>query len=175
MRSKRCMMFSIMTVFTFSLYHSAALAGGETAKAGLAQAQESAIKWQADASLVQITTVSGSMEGTAKKWSFLFHSPQSKNSFKVDVKDSKIDQTLEVSSSFTDVVDGDFIDSAQAMAEAKKKGLKGKSRAMMTLHVMLQGTKSQGPYWNIVSDQAEGRSTLINAKTGKFFRHQALK
>ena len=91
-----------------------------------------------------------------------------------DVKDSKIDQTLEVAPSFTDALDGDFIDSAQAMAEAKKKGLKGKSRAMMTLHAMLQGTKSQGAYWNIASDQAEGRSTLIKAGTGKFFRYQAL-
>ena len=115
------------------------------------------------------------MDGTAEKWSFLFHSPQAKQGYKVDVKNGKIDQTREVSSSVTDAVDGEFIDSALAMAEAKKKGLKGKSRAMMTLQVMLQGTKSQGAYWNIVSDLAEGRSTLINAKTGKFFRHQALK
>lgn len=125
--------------------------------------------------LVQLSTLSGNMDGIAEKWSVLFHSPQAKNGYKVDVKDGKIEQTREVSSSFTDAVDGEFIDSAQAMAEAKKKGLKGKSRAMMTLHVMLQGTKSQGAYWNIVSDLAEGRSTLIHAKTGKFFRHQALK
>ncbi len=173
MRSKRCMMFSIMTVFTFSLYHSAAIAGGATAKAGLAQAQESAIKWHKDAALVQIIIVSGNMEGTAEKWSFLFHSPQAKMGYKVDVKATKIDQTLEVLLSFTDVVDGDFIDSTQAMTEAKNKGLKGKSRAMMTLHVMLQGTKSEGPYWNIVSDQVEGRSTLIKAETGKFFETPA--
>ncbi|MEO6203706.1 MAG: hypothetical protein ABIP82_10895 [Nitrospirales bacterium] len=143
--------------------------------AGFAQAHESARKWQADAALVQIITVSGTMEGTAEKWSFLFHSPQAKKGYKVDVKDGKVAQTLEVSSTFTDAVGTDFIDSTQTMAEAKKKGLKGKSRAMMTLHIMLQGTKSQGAYWNIVSDQAEGRCTLINAKTGKFFRHQALK
>ncbi len=114
------------------------------------------------------------MEGTAEKWSYLFHSPQATKGYKVDVKDGKVDQTLEVSSSFLDVVDGDFIDSEQAITEAKKKGLKGKNRAMMTLHIMLQGTKSQGAYWNIVSDQTEFRSTLIKAKTGKFFRHQAL-
>ncbi len=93
----------------------------------------------------------------------------------VDVREGKIDQGIEVSLSFTDAVGGDIIDSTHAMAEAKKKGLKGKSRAMITLHVILQGTKSQGAYWNIVNDQAEGRSTLVNAKTGKFFRHQPLK
>lgn len=175
MKSKRRILFPLLTLIALLLCLSPAFAGGETAKTGLGQAQASAVKWQADAVLVQIITVSGNMEGTAEKWSFLFHSPQAKKSYKVDVKNSKIDQTLEVSPSFTDAVDGDFMDSIQAMAEAKKKGLKGKSRAMMTLHVMLQGTKSQGAYWNIVSDQAEGRSTLINAKTGKFFRHQALK
>ncbi len=175
MRSTRPIRFSIMFVVAFSLCSSQVVAGGMTAKAGFSQAQESARKWKADAVLVQIITVSGNMDGIAEKWSFLFHSPQANKSYKVDVKDSKIDQTLEVSPSFIDAVDGGFIDSAQAMAEAKKKGLKGKIRAMMTLQVMLQGTKSQGAYWNIVSDQPEGRSTLINANTGKFFRHQALK
>ncbi|MCW5784042.1 MAG: hypothetical protein KIT39_12085 [Nitrospirales bacterium] len=175
MKSKQCILFPLLTLIALLLCLSPAFAGGETAKTGLGQAQASAVKWQADAVLVQIITVSGNMDGTAEKWSFLFHSPQAKKSYKVDVKNSKINQTLEVSPSFTDAVDGDLIDSAQAMAEAKKKGLKGKSRAMMTLHVMLQGTKSEGPYWNIVSDQAEGRSTLIKAETGKFFRHQALK
>ena len=106
---------------------------------------------------------------------FSSDSPQAKKGYKVDVEGGMIDQTLEVSSSFTDAVDEDFIDSTQAMAEAKKKGLKGKNKAMMTLHIMLKGNKSQGAYWNIVSDRPEGRSTLINAKTGKFFRHQALK
>lgn len=41
------------------------------------------------------------------------------------MKDSKIEQGLEVSSSFTDAVDGDFTDSTQTMVEAEKKGLKG--------------------------------------------------
>ena len=175
MKSKQCILFPLLILIALLLGSSPVFAGGETAKAGLGQAQASAVKWQADAILVQIITVSGNMDGTAEKWSFLFHSPQANKSYKVDVKDSKIDQTTEVAPSFTDAVDGDFIDSAEAMAEAKKKGLKGKKRAMMTLHAMLQGTKSQGAYWNIVSDQAEGRSTLIKAETGKFFRHQPLK
>ena len=175
MQSKQCILFPLLTLIALPLCLSTAFAGGETAKAGLGQAQASAVKWKADAVLVQIITVSGNMEGTAENWSFLFHSPQANTSYKVDVKGSKIDQTNEVSPSFTDAVAGDFIDSVQAMAEAKKKGLKGRRRAMMTLHVMLQGTKSEGPFWNIVSDQAEGRSTLIKAETGKFFRHQPLK
>jgi len=174
MRSKRLALLSFLTVVAFSLCSSLAYAAGATAKAGLAQAQESAMKWKTDAVLVQLSTLSGNMDGTAEKWRFLFHSPQAKKGYKVDVKEGKIDQTLEVSSLFKDVLDADFIDSAQAMAEAKKNGLKGKGRSMMTLHIMLKGTKNQGPYWNIVGDMAEGKSTIIDAKTGKFFRHQAL-
>jgi len=174
MKSKRLSLFLLMNVVAFSLCSSLAFGTGTTAKAGLAQAKESARKWKAETALVQISTLSGNMDGTAEKWSFLFHSPQAKKGYKVDVKDGKIAQTLEVSSSFTDAVDGDFIDSAQAMAEAKKNGLKGKGRSMMTLHIMLKGTKNQGPYWIIVGDMAEGKTTIIDAKTGKFFRHQLL-
>ena len=171
---KRLALLSFLTLVVFSLCSSLVFAAGATAKAEFSQAQELARKWKADAALVQLSTLSGNMDGTAEKWSFLFHSSQAKKGYKVDVKDGKIAQTIEVSSSFTDAVDGDFIDSAQAMAEAKKNGLKGKGRSMMTLHTMLKGTKNQGAYWNIVGDLAEGKSTIIDAKTGKFFRHQAL-
>ena len=175
MRSKQLFLCSLLTAVAVIFCSSRTYAASMTAKAGLAQAQESARTWKADVALVQILSLSGSMDGTAGMWSFLFHSPQAKKGYKVDVKGGMIDQTLEVSSSFTDAVDEDFIDSTQAMAEAKKKGLKGKNKAMMTLHIMLKRNKSQGAYWNIVSDRPEGRSTLIIAKTGKFFRHQPLK
>lgn len=175
MRMKSLKKFLIMPLFLLLVYQSPVCAGGTTAQAGRAQAQNSALSWKADAALVQISTQSGSMIGIGETWSFLFHSPQAQMCYEVDVKDGNVDQTREVSSSLIDAVEGDFIDSDQAIAEAQKKGMKGKNRAMMTLQIMLQGTKSQGAYWNIVSDRAEGRSTLIHAKTGKFFRHQALK
>ena len=174
MRLKRLALCSLLSMLAFTHCFSPAFAASDTAKAGLAQARESAKHWKADAILVQLSTLSGNMEGTAEKWGYLFHSPQAKKGYRVDVKDGKIAQALEVSASFTDAVEADFIDSVQAMVEAKKKGLKGKAQSMMTLNVMLQGTKRQGPYWNIVGSLSEGRSALINAKTGKFFRHQAL-
>jgi hypothetical protein len=174
MRSKRLTMFSIMTILTFSLCQPLALAAGTTAKAGLAQAQESAMKWKADASLVQLLTLSCNTDGTADKWTYVFHSPEAKRGYNVAVSDGKIVQTLDVSASFTDSVDLDFIDSAQAIAEAKKKGLTVKGKSMMMLHVMLKGTKNQGEYWNIVGDMKEGISMIIDAKTGKFFKQQKL-
>ena len=94
MKSKQYILFPLLTLIALFLCSSPAFAGGETAKTGLGQAQASGVKWQADAVLVQIITVSGNMDGTAEKLSFLFHSPQAKKSYKADVKDSKITKHL---------------------------------------------------------------------------------
>lgn len=51
---------------------------GAAANRGLCQAQEFASKWQVDATLVQIITVSGNRDGIAENGSYLFHSPQAK-------------------------------------------------------------------------------------------------
>lgn len=172
MRAKQLTLYSIFAIFVIACYQSPVLAAGSTAKLGLAQAQEIAIKWRADATLVQLLTFSGSTDGTADKWTYVFHSPEAKRGYNVTVSDGKIVQALDVSASFTDSVDLDFIDSAQAIAEAKKKGLTVKGKSMMMLHIMLKNTKNQGEYWNIVGDMKEGISMIIDAKTGKFFRQQ---
>ncbi len=100
MRSKQLFLCSLLTAVAVIFCSSRAYAADMTAKAGLAQAQESARTRKADVALVQILSLSGSMDGTAGMWSFLFHSPQAKKGYKVDVKDGTIDQVLEVSSSF---------------------------------------------------------------------------
>lgn len=172
MNAKQLTLYSIIVIIVFAGYQFPALAAGSTAKAGLALAQASAIRWQPDAKLVQLLTISGNADGTADKWTYVFHSPEAKRGYNVYVSDGKIVQALDVSASFTDAVDLDFIDSAQAIAEAQKKGLKVNGQSMMMLHMMLKGTKDQGAYWNILGDKKEGISMIINAKTGKFFRQQ---
>ena len=130
MRVKQLTLYSIFAIFVIACYHSPALAAGSTAKVGLAQAQTIAIKWRADATLVQLLTFSGNTDGTADKWTFVFHSLEVKRGYNASVSDGKIVQALDVSASFTDSVDLDFNDSAQAIAEAKKKGLKVNGRSM---------------------------------------------
>jgi hypothetical protein len=165
---KQVTLYSIFAIFVIACYQSPALAAGSTAKVPLAQAQETAIKWMADATLVQLITYSGNANGTADKWVYVFHSPEAKRGYQVTVSDGKIVQAFDVSASFTDSVDLDFIDSSQVIAEANKKGLKVKNgKSMMMLHTMDKDTKTL--YWTIVGDMEEGTSMIFYALTGKFF------
>lgn len=172
MRANQLTLYSIFTIFFIACYQSPALAAGSSAKAGLAQAQASAKKWNADATLVQLLTFTGNTDGTADKWTYVFHSSKAKRGYNVYVSDGKVVQALDVSASFTDSVNSDFIDSAEVIAEAKKKGLKVKGKAMMMLHIMLQGTKNEGAYWNILGDMTEENSMILDATTGKFYMEQ---
>ncbi len=172
MRAKQLTLCSVFTIFVIACYHFPALADGNTAKAGLAQAQANAKKWKADATLVQLLTLTGNADGTADKWTYVFHSPEAKQGYNVYVSNGKVVQELEVSASFTDSVSSDFVDSAEVIVEAKKKGLKMKGKVMMMLHIMLQGTKNEGAYWNILGDMTEENSMIFDAETGKFYKLQ---
>ena len=172
MRLKQLSLYTIFTIFIIACYQSSAIAAGGTAKAGLTQAQEVAHKWKTDAMLVQVITFSGNADGTAVKWTYVFHSPEAKRGHQVVVSDGKIVSELDVSKSFTDSIDLNFIDSPQAIAEAKNSKLVIKGELMMMLHVILKNTKNEGAYWNILGDREAEMSMLINAKTGEFYREQ---
>lgn len=146
MKNKILTLYTILAIFVIACYQSPAFAAGGTAKAGLAQAQEAAATWKPDAALVQLITFAGNTDGTAEKWTYVFHSPKAKRGYQVGVSDGKIVQELEVSASFTDSLDSGFIDSPVAIAEAKNKGLVTKGKSMMMLLVMLKNTKNQGGY-----------------------------
>jgi hypothetical protein len=171
MRLKQLSWYAIFAIFIIACSQSPAIAAaGGTAKAGLAQAQEAAHKWKADATLVQVITFSGNVDGTAGKWTYVFRSPEAKRGYQVAVSDGKVVKELGVSASFTDSVDLGFVDSAQAVAEAKNNELVVKGELMMMLQVTLTNTKNEGTYWNILGDRNAEMSMLINAKTGTFFR-----
>ena len=64
---------------------------------------------------------------------------------------------------------------AQAMAEAKKNGLKVKGKTAMSLLVMGQATKSPCACWSVVGGFEKGDvSVVIDGKTGKFSYKQTM-
>jgi hypothetical protein len=172
-----CAYLFILTVLLFGFLDTpGSFAAGTGAKAGLSKAQTAATQWKSDAQLVQVSTLSGDANGTASTWAYLFHSPSAKRGYRVDVADGGVSRTTEVSSGvLIEPLPTEFVDGDRAMTEAKANGLKTTTgRSMLTLQVMLKGTKQHGPYWNIVGDMVSGTSTLVNATTGKFLRTQAL-
>lgn len=171
-----CFYLTVVPMLSFALPSAPpTFDAGTGAKAGLSTARSAAAQWQPDARLVQVSTLSGDDKGTASSWTYLYHSPKAKRAYRLDVSGGKVTRSLEVSAgAITEPIPAAFVDSDEAMTEAKAKGLKTTGRSMLTLHVMLKGTKQEGPYWNIVGDMASGTSSLINATTGKFFRTQPL-
>lgn len=174
MISKQLAIFLIVVALVFAVGQTLALAADTTAKAGLAQAQQAAKKWKADAALVNISTLTGNMDGTANLWTYTFHSPKAKQGYMVDVKDGKIVETLEVHPYIKDPVGGEFIDSPQVTAEARKNGLTVKGKPAMSLLIMGQATKNPGVYWTVGGGYTPGEvNVIVDAMTGKFFtRHE---
>lgn len=175
MRSKQVAIFLIVAALAFAVGPTLAQGAGATAKAGLAQAQQAAQKWQKDAILVSVSTLEANPDGTAEKWGYIFYSPKAKQGYSIDVKGGKIVNAMEVGPHIKDAV-GEFVDSDKAIAEAKKNGLKSKGRPPMSLMVMGQATKQPGTYWSIGMPLNPGDvSVMIEGKTGKFFTSHEVK
>ena len=176
MRPKPLAIIAVVAPLFFAAVPATALAAGATAKAGLAQAQQAATKWKADAALANVSTLAASTDGTAQKWAYLFFSAKAKLGYAVDVADGKVVETLEVRPHISDPIGGEFIDSPQAMAEAIKNGLKTKGKPAISLLIMGQATKNPGAYWSVGGGYLPGEvGVMIDARTGKFFARQEIK
>lgn len=168
---------SLITLLTvvFAALPSSAQAAGQTARAGLAQASAEAKKWQADAVVVNVSTLQADADGKAAKWGYMFYSSKKKQRYSVDVKNGKIVETLEVGPHIKDAVSAEFVDSDKVMAEAKKNGLKVKGKTAMSLLVMGQATKNPCACWSVVAGYDKGDvSVLVDGKTGKFSSKQTM-
>lgn len=165
-----------MTVFVVCFVVSPATAADGTARAWLEQAQQAAVKWNSDAVLVNISTLNAGMNGTAKKWMYMFYSARAKQGYTIDIQDGRITGTLEVRPYINDPVGKDFVDSPQAMEEAKKNGLKVRENKAMSLLVMGQATKTPGISWTVGGGYMPGEvNVIVNARTGKLFTRQEVK
>ena len=124
-------------------------------------------------------TYSADFDGTADGWICVFHSPSASKGLNVNVKGGRVSGTIKVSATFRDRIDGDFIDSAQAMGTARKHDVEKLTRAragevtMMLLPAIKAGAR--GLYWTVIGDWDSGKSIVIDAKSGDFVRIQATK
>jgi len=138
-----------------------------TAKAALVPAAAEATKWQPDATLTSVSTMSVMPDGTAASWMYAFYSPKTKKFLSVTIKGGKSD-SLEVQKGLTDPVGTDFIDSDKAMQEAKANGLRGKTPSMAL--TFMGNIKQPTTFWTVTGGFASGDvSVILEAKTGKLF------
>jgi hypothetical protein len=141
-----------------------------TARVPLPQATAAAKKWRTDATLTHVSSITVNADGSAKSWLYTFYAPQTRKSLTVTTAGSTLD-TLEVPNSSVLPIGEGFVDSDQAMREAKKHDLKGSSPSMGLVVMGFTG----GPTWSINGGYAEGDvSVILDGKTGKFIRRQVI-
>jgi len=147
-----------------------------TARAPLEQARTLAKEWQPDAVLTRIhTVVEADEDGTASGfgWAYEFYSPKEEAWRKVAAHPQTGVTGRRTPSGKRHPIAGNFIDSSDAIKEAKKNGFTATTDIHMELRVIT--TESQlkpGSYWCIGTSDDLSMNGLkgycVDATTGKF-------
>jgi hypothetical protein len=147
-----------------------ATAADLTAQAARPQAVAAARKWRPDAMLTHVSSITVNADGSAKSCLYTFYASRSKKSLIVTAAGTTL-ETLEVPNTSVQPIGEGFLDSNQAMREAKKHDLKGSSPSMGLVVMGFTGA----PTWSVNGGFAEGDvSVILDGKTGKFIRRQVI-
>jgi hypothetical protein len=119
-----------------------------TAKAALKDVIATGQKWQSDAILTHVSTLTAKADGKSRSWLYTFYSPKAKKSAIVTARDTKTEIEPDVRTTSIDPID-DFIDSDKALDAARKHGLKANESIGMGLTLMGKATKQPKVLWSI--------------------------
>ena len=137
---------------------------GVTARAALVAVVDAAKKWQADAVLTNISSLTVDSSGASPVWDYAFFSARSGKFAVVSAKDMKI-KLLEVRTGLKNEVAANFMDSDKAMSEARKHGAKGSGPSM--------GLTNFG--WAVNGGFSPGDvSVWVHARTGAFLKKEVI-
>lgn len=147
-----------------------------TAKAPFDQVKKLAKKWQPDAVLTRIyTLVSADENGTASGfgWAYEFYSPKKKAWRKVAAHPDTGVKGMRLPDGKRNPIGDNFIDSNDAIKEAKKNGFTARTDIKMELRVIGTERKlKRGAYWCVGTMEDVTWNGLkgycMNAATGKF-------
>ena len=141
-----------------------------TAREAFNIAEKEAIDWASDAVLVDLSNFRGTSlsDGKSIRWSFEFNSADLEKVFEVSVYKSKVFQTSEGKFRERDILEGDWIDTPEAMEVAN---LYFEGKAIKNYWFGL-GEKDEMLIWYIKCDYEAGVPTWveINALTGEFLK-----
>lgn len=152
---------------------SSALAAA-TAKAALKEATAAAQKWQADAVVTHISSLSVKADGKASSWLYIAYSPKTKKSAILTARDTKIEIEPDVRTTSVDPV-GEFIDSDKAMDAARKNGLKATDSIGMGVTLMGKATAKPRMLWSVSVFGDSILSWSLDAKDGSLVNKNEVK
>ncbi|GEM_PF-1986178 len=119
-----------------------------TAKAALKEVTAAAQKWQSDAVVTHVSTLSAKADGKSSSWLYTVYSPKAKKSAIVTARDTKVEIEPDVRTTSVDSI-GEFIDSDKALESARKHGLKANDSIAMGLTLMGKATTQPKVLWSI--------------------------
>lgn len=166
---------TVVLVLAFSTATSALAAS--TAKAALKEVLAESKKWQADAVLTHVATLTGKADGTARSWLYTVYSPKAKKSAIITARDTKLEtDEVDRNTSMLPLAE-DFLGSDKVAEAARKAGLKLDTDGIgFGLTTFGQATGKPSVYWTvtIMSDEAMSSVTL-GAKDGALIRRDEVK
>jgi len=151
--------------------------GSSTAKAALKEVQAAGKKWQADAVLTHVSTLTATADGKATSWLYNFYSPKAKKSAIITAQDTKVEIDEVSRNTSTDALTDDFLDSDKALEAAAKAGLKlGTKGIGLGLTTFGKATGKPRVYWTVtVMTDAAMSSVTLDPKDGKLIKRDEVK
>jgi len=139
-------------------------AANSAARVELGDAVQEATKWQPDAILTSVSSLTVDTEGNAATWFYGFYSPKAGKWLNVTAKGRSI-ETLELGTGQTEAVPTDFLDSDKAMQAAAKLGVKGDAPRMGLSRAA----------WLISGGDKKGSVAVwLNPRTGRLIKRQTV-
>ena len=147
-----------------------------TAKSALDAVQAAGKKWQADAVLTHVSTLTATADGKARSWLYTYYSPKAKKSAIVTASDTNL-EIDEVRNTSVDPLTTDFLDSDKVLDAASKAGLKlGTDEVMLGLTTVGQATGKPFVCWAVTVMSAGTLSSVtLDPKTGALIKRDEVK
>lgn len=148
-----------------------------TAKAALKEIMAASAKWQPDAVLTHVSTLTGRADGTADSWLYTVYSPKAKKSAIVTARDTRIEFDEVGRNTSVDPLTTDFLDSDKVVAAAAKAGLKTGSRGIgFGLTTFGKATGKARVYWAVtVMGEDAMSSVTLDATDGSLIKRDEVK
>ncbi|MCC6196063.1 MAG: hypothetical protein IT518_16525 [Burkholderiales bacterium] len=166
-----------VTVVASMIFTAAPALAASTAKAALNEVLAHAKKWQADAVLTHVSTLTAKADGTARSWLYTVYSPKLKKSAIATARNLEVDLEEVGRNTSVDPLAGDFMDSDKALDAARKAGLKASADGIgLGLTTFGQATGKPRVYWTVtVMDDTAISSVTLDPKDGTLIKRDNVK
>lgn len=162
---------------SIALVTAAPALAASTARTALGEVMAQAKKWQPDAVLTHVSTLTAKADGKSRSWLYTVHSPKAKKSAIVTTRDLKAELEEVGRNTSIDPLAADFLDSDKVVDAARKAGLKvGTDDIGLGLTTFGQATGKPRVYWAVSVMSADSMSSVtLDAKDGALVKRDDVK